>query len=56
MIVLRAVALVDVNIVVAQEKMSILKTVDAEYVLARVNVQGVMVEVVGRYNPIDKIL
>lgn len=56
MTVLRAVALVDANLVVAQEKMSMLKMVDAEFVVVRVNVQAAMVVEVGRYNPIDKIL
>ena len=56
MTVLRAVALVDANLVVAQEKMSMLKMVDAEFVVVRVNVQAAMVVEVGKHNPIDKIL
>lgn len=50
MIVLRAVGQVDVNLVVAQVKMSTLKMGDAEFVVARVNVQDVMVVAAGRFN------
>lgn len=56
MIALRAVAVVDVNLVAAQEKMSTLKTVDVEFVVVRVNAQAAMVAEGGRYNTIDKIL
>lgn len=49
MIALLAGVVVDVNLAVAQGKMSTLKMVGAESVEARANVQPAMVVVVGRY-------